>query len=78
MVLFLALSSSWLWDRFGQRSIAVNDRARTLEAFLPLAGAIEGFWRDPENRSAPAWEDHRGINRVMLAASLIPDGYLGA
>lgn len=44
--------------------------------FLALAGEIETFWRDPANRSAATWRDHRDINSVMLAASLMPRRFL--
>ncbi|MGK7311994.1 MAG: hypothetical protein ACN0LA_07105 [Candidatus Longimicrobiales bacterium M2_2A_002] len=43
-----------------------------------LRSAIQEFWRQPENRGAPTWADHEDINTVMLAASLAPDGCLGA
>lgn len=42
-----------------------------------LADAIETTWRNPANRAAAAWRDHRDINEVMLATSLAPAGYLG-
>jgi hypothetical protein len=41
-----------------------------------LASTIEEFWRDPENRRSPTWNDHREINEVMLATALAPHGYL--
>jgi hypothetical protein len=42
-----------------------------LMRFVPLAQAIESFWRIPSNRSQPTWLDHLDINAVMLAASLL-------
>ncbi|HSM75428.1 MAG TPA: hypothetical protein VK852_12350 [Desulfobacterales bacterium] len=42
----------------------------------PLRDAIERFWREPSHREARSWTDHRDINRVMLATSLCPDGFL--
>jgi hypothetical protein len=42
----------------------------------PLRDAIERFWREPRHREARSWTDHRDINRVMLATSLSPDGFL--
>jgi hypothetical protein len=59
-------------------SRALQDGVDSLERFLPLADTIEAFWLDPENRSSHTWEEHLDINRVMLASSLIPDGYLSA
>ncbi|MBC8107107.1 MAG: hypothetical protein H7Z14_10995 [Anaerolineae bacterium] len=49
-----------------------------LEAFaryMPLASAIESFWLDPKSRQAQSWSAHRDINEVMLATSLVPEGY---
>ncbi len=31
---------------------------------------------DSGQRSAASWQDHREINMVMLATSLLPDGFL--
>ena len=47
-----------------------------LERYARLSGTIERFWLDPRNRKAQSWTDHLDINRVMLATSLAPDGYL--
>jgi len=44
--------------------------------YLPLRGQIESFWRDPRNRDTQTWMEHRDINEVMLATSLVPGGYL--
>ena len=37
----------------------------------------ENFWFDPRSRRSKNWNDHQEINRVMLATSLSPDGFLG-
>jgi hypothetical protein len=50
--------------------------ADDLRAFHPLCATIEEFWLEPEHRSNPAWQDHADINDVMLATSLLPDGFL--
>jgi hypothetical protein len=42
----------------------------------PLAAFIEEFWLAPTHREGPTFVEHRDINTVMLATSLIPDGYL--
>jgi hypothetical protein len=47
-----------------------------LEPFLPLAHIIETHWLHPAHRDGPTWSSHRDINDVMLATSLVPDGYL--
>lgn len=41
-----------------------------------LPAAIEAFWLQVEHQQAGSWRDHLDINRVMLATSLAPDGYL--
>lgn len=41
-----------------------------------LREAIVGFWLEPENRRARSWQEHLDINEVMLATSLVPEGFL--
>jgi hypothetical protein len=58
---------------------AVRDPDRNLEPLTPFArvgDGIDAFWMDPDNRRAASWLEHRSINEVMLATSLVPDGYL--
>ncbi len=53
-----------------------NLSART-RALLPDAAeapAIESFWIS--HREDAGWAEHRDINDVMLATSLLPRGYL--
>ena len=47
-----------------------------LGRYTHLSETIERFWLNPRNRKAQSWTDHLDINRVMLATSLAPDGYL--
>jgi len=47
-----------------------------LMKYEPLAGMIEQFWLDEKNRMAGTWTEHREINRVMLATSLAPEGFI--
>lgn len=49
-----------------------------LARYLSLRSNIESFWLAAENREAESWREHADINDVMLATSLIPDGFLGA
>ncbi len=52
---------------------------RQIEALLRysfLADMIEHFWLEPANGKVAGFVEHRDINTVMLAASLVPDGYL--
>ena len=44
--------------------------------YVPLGEAIETFWLAPGNRQVDSWNAHRHINMVMLATSLIPEGFL--
>ena len=37
---------------------------------------IEEFWRNPANQRTSAWTDHHDINEVMLATTLMPEGFL--
>jgi len=43
----------------------------------PIGEAIETFWLDPANQRADSWTAHGDINAVMLATSLMPEGFLG-
>ena len=54
-----------------------KDLARSLTGYFPVADAIEQFWLDPDSQQSQLWTDHREINRVMLATSLVPEGFLG-
>jgi hypothetical protein len=45
-------------------------------AYARLGAAIRSFWLDPENRRAATWTAHRDISEVMLATSLVPEGFL--
>eukprot|EP00818_Percolomonas_sp_WS_P006602 CAMPEP_0117435776 /NCGR_PEP_ID=MMETSP0759-20121206/658_1 /TAXON_ID=63605 /ORGANISM="Percolomonas cosmopolitus, Strain WS" /LENGTH=401 /DNA_ID=CAMNT_0005227339 /DNA_START=336 /DNA_END=1542 /DNA_ORIENTATION=- len=42
-----------------------------------LAENIEAFWLKDENQASRNWKEHQGINMVMLATSLEPDGFIG-
>jgi hypothetical protein len=61
-------------------AIASNDRLevclRALRGYVPLASAIESFWLEPIHQGAETWLEHRDINEVMLATSLVPGGCL--
>jgi hypothetical protein len=47
-----------------------------LGRYVSLVSAIESFWLAPDHREARTWSEHRDINEVMLATSLIPAGFL--
>jgi hypothetical protein len=49
---------------------------QALRPYAPVGDQIESFWREPEHRRARTWSEHREINEVMLATSLVPDSFL--
>jgi len=58
-------------ETFGQGASRHLD---ALDAHAPLHRTIEAAWLD--DPSGPTWEEHRDINEVMLATSLVPEGFL--
>lgn len=62
-------------DLDGKHPLLV-EYSEILLKYSPIIGLIEDFWLDPGQRSAASWRDHREINMVMLATSLLPDGFL--
>jgi len=52
-------------------------RIDALTNYWPFKETIESFWLKRPSREALSWTEHQGINMVMLATSLAPDGYLG-
>jgi len=49
---------------------------KTLSRYAGLREIIEKFWLEETNREADSWIAHQDINKVMLATSLAPDGFL--
>ena len=47
-----------------------------VEEHHSLGPEIRSFWLEPRNRLSHTWREHLDINAVMLATSLLPDGYL--
>ena len=54
----------------------LHARVHALGSHVPLRGAIVSSWLDPEHQRVRSWSEHRDINEVMLATSLVPDGFL--
>jgi len=54
-----------------------HDVIPELFGHVPLRRRIEGFWLEPAHREVATWREHEDINAVMLATSLLPEGYLG-
>jgi hypothetical protein len=64
------------WDAAGRIMIQIDGALQALEAAQPLAKMIEDCWLPPENQAVASWRDHVDINSVMLATSLMPEGFL--
>ncbi|HTO07777.1 MAG TPA: hypothetical protein VMR86_12065 [Myxococcota bacterium] len=60
----------------GLASVGMDARLAACAPYAPLGAGIESFWLEPEHRSNTTWSEHRDINEVMLATSLVPEGYL--
>jgi hypothetical protein len=60
------------------RDLHLPGLGRRLLSYGFLAEDIEKFWLQDKNRATRAWQEHRDINRVMLATCLVPRGYLPA
>ncbi|MBW2212240.1 MAG: hypothetical protein JRG67_14600 [Deltaproteobacteria bacterium] len=58
------------------RGAEVLERIEALTPYVALGSAIKSFWLEPEHREARTWSEHRDINEVMLATSLLPTGFL--
>ena len=53
-------------------------RLREILYHKALGPRIEDFWLNAENQQGANWTEHQDINTVMLATSLVPDGYFGS
>jgi hypothetical protein len=51
---------------------------RRLGTYERLADHVEDFWVRREHQEGQLWAEHRHINMVMLATSLLPTGFLGS
>ena len=60
---------------FGRGS-SISVQMGDLMRHSPLQTEIEAFWLEGRNRKSDSWSAHRFINMVMLATSLVPDGFL--
>jgi hypothetical protein len=55
---------------------AVAARHGELARLEPLRSEIEAFWLRSAHQTSATWVDHRDINEVMLATSLVSSGYV--
>lgn len=58
------------------RSTRTSGLLSALAEYRPLGATIQRFWFEPRHRDTATWTAHRDINDVMLATSLIPEGFL--
>ncbi len=58
------------------RAAEVDAEIKALTPYVALGPRITSFWLEPEHREARTWSEHRDINEVMLATSLVPKGFL--
>lgn len=58
------------------RAGATDAGVTALQRYLPMGAAIRTFWMDPASQASPTWTEHRDINEVMLATSLVPQGFV--
>lgn len=58
-------------------SAQLSSSLNRLEHFNQIKDIIENFWLQAEHQMANSWLEHADINRVMLATSMAPDGFLG-
>jgi hypothetical protein len=59
-----------------RQSKAMLSLLADLSSYQPVHKVIENFWLDSGHQSVDTWREHADINSVMLATSLMPDGYL--
>jgi hypothetical protein len=53
-----------------------HPRLAAFAAFAPLREHVRAIWLDPAQHRAATWTEHLDINEVMLATSLLPEGFL--
>ncbi len=53
-----------------------HPRLAAFAEYVPLRRHITAFWLDPAHRRSASWTEHLDINEVMLATSLLPEGFL--
>ncbi len=59
---------------FNESNPPLYEIISSLTNYFSVGDAIEEFW--VQNRRLVSWREHREINMVMLATSLIPDSFL--
>ena len=62
-------------DKFEQKEL-INEILLRFEKYRNLSEAIEKFWMHPKNQKNEIWSKDIDMNNVMLATSLVPNGFL--
>jgi hypothetical protein len=62
-------------EHYHQQNL-LDELLTKLSMFEPIHTSIEKFWLNPKHQTQNSWLEHGDINNVMLATSLLPDGYL--
>jgi hypothetical protein len=65
----------WI-SRLVKRDQLLETTSSQLLRFGPIADRIQSYWSNPVHQLSHSWTEHCDINRVMLATSLAPSGYL--
>jgi hypothetical protein len=60
----------------GLAAVDLMEEGAPLARYVGLRAEVETFWLAPEHRRTRTWLDHEDINEVMLATSLLPEGFL--
>ena len=76
--LAIGLAAVGLMEQEAGRGAGAGARLRLehLGRYASLRTQIEAFWLRTEHRATRAWSEHEDINDVMLATSLVPEGFL--
>lgn len=61
---------------YGESRAELEAQLAAFDRFGALARTIESFWLDPNAQRSRTWSEHRDIDEVMLATSLLPEGFV--
>jgi hypothetical protein len=67
----MAQNGTQRWQR-----AEIHELLSALGGYVRLSSEIQACWLDPAHRRSPSWTEHRDINDVMLATSLLPAGFV--
>jgi hypothetical protein len=67
-----------LYNDAGLAGTSLQQAVTSLTEHVALADKLATFWLQRDHQRTRAWKEHRDINDVMLATSLVPDEFLSA